>query len=950
MPHSRHQCLRTVVFSVLGSCTLWAQQAPQPAPPKPPNPFENVGEAQPAAPPKPAELTDTIDSIEFRGSRRVPQDTLRNIIFTKRGDIYSEQSLHRDLMTLWNQGRFDDIHIERERSETGGWIVRFVLVERPVIRTLDFTGIKTVTQSDILDRFRDRRVGLSVESQFDPNKLQRARVVLQELLAERGRQFATVTPDIQQLPPSSLAITMRVNEGPKVKVGEVDIEGNTAFSDKALRRQMRFSKPTGIPYSFFLENLFAKTYDSSKVDIDAQLMQQFYQKNGYFTARVNPELPEVIDFGGGQFRLPLIYANKPGKRANLKMSVEEGKLYRLNNINFVGVKLFNAPEALMRPVFKMDQGDVFSTEKLQKGLDELRKLYGNYGYINFLADPIPEIVPNTDLVNLTLNFDEGNQFFVRRIDFSGNTTTRDKVIRRELLLDEGNFYSENLWELSLLRLNQLGYFETLKKEDSVDMKTDMRNNTVDLTLRVKERGKNTIQMSGGVSGFSGSFLGFSYSTNNFIGQGETLSIDTSIGTRYKSINFSFTEPYFMNRPIQVGASVFVSRFSYNQGREASVLAGANLIPLYNSLGAQNLLNYNTNSRGFTLFASKMLRRSFARVGVSYGFTIQNVNPLTSSAQQYYDYLNFLNLYGPNQLEGITTSYITPTYSYNSTDSPMMPSRGTRISAQLQFAGSVLGGNVNSIEPQIDIAHFRPGLRPKHTIGMHALARYITGYGGKVAPPFNRFFMGGENDVRGFQLYTISPIAFIPTTGVVNQLNNDGTPRQQRAANGSLVNVTQQIPSYQLISPGGDTYIVGNFEYRVSIFGPVTLAAFFDAGINRLSNQSQLKLNPGRIDTLNAQFPEAAFGNSAVIAEATQKLRTSTGLELQVLMPVFNQPFRVYWAYNPTVVRDYIQPPIVADRSYFPNNASFFNSLATYGAPIPYFERRSVWRFTIGRTF
>lgn len=950
MPHSRHQCLRTVVFSLLGSCSLWAQQppAPQPAPPKPPNPFENVG--QEAAPVKPAELTDTIDSVEFRGSRRVPQDTLRAMIFTKRGDVYNEQALHRDLMTLWNQGRFDDIKIERERSETGGWIVRFVLIERPVIRTLEFTGIKTVTQSDILERFRDRRVGLSVESQFDPNKLQRGRVILQELLAERGRQFATVTPDIQQLPPSSLAITMRVNEGPKVKVGDIDLQGNTAFSDRVLIRQMRFSKPTGIPYSIVLENMFPKTYDSTKVDIDAQLVQQHYMKNGYFTARVAAQPPEVIDFGGGQFRLPLIHPNKPGKRANLTMNIEEGRLYKLNNINFVGVKLFNAPEALMRPIFRMDQGDVFSTEKLQKGLDELRKFYGNYGYINLLADPVPEIVPNTDLVNLTLNIDEGNQFFVRRIDFSGNTTTRDKVIRRELLIDEGNFYSEQLWDLSLLRLNQLGYFETLKKEDSVDMKTDMRTNTVDLTLRVKERGKNTIQMSGGVSGFSGSFLGFSYATNNFLGMGETLSLDTSIGTRYRSVNLSFTEPYFFDRPIQVGASVFVSRFNYNQAREASILAGANLIPLYNSLGAQNSLNYNTNSRGFTLFASKMLRRSFARVGLSYGFTVQDVDPLTESAQQYYNYLNFLSINGPNQLDGITTSYVTPSYSYNSTDSPMMPTRGTRMSAQVQFAGSFLGGNVNMITPQVDIAHFRPGFKPRHVIGMHVLARYITGYGGKVAPPFNRFFMGGENDVRGFQLYTVSPIAFVPIAGSVNQLNNDGTPRQQRGPDGRLYNVAQQIPTYQLISPGGDTYIVGNIEYRIPIFGPVTLAAFFDVGVNRLSNTSQLKINQGRIDELNGQFPEAAFSDSAVIATNTQVVRSSTGLELQVLMPVFNQPFRIYWAYNPTLVRDYIQPPIVADRSYFPNYPSFVNSLATYGAPLPYFEKKSVFRFTIGRTF
>jgi outer membrane protein insertion porin family len=240
--------------------------------------------------------------------------------------------------------------------------------------------------------------------------------------------------------------------------------------------------------------------------------------------------------------------------------------------------------------------------------------------------------------------------------------------------------------------------------------------------------------------------------------------------------------------------------------------------------------------------------------------------------------------------------------------------------------------------------------------MHFLGSYVTGFGGKTAPPFNRFFMGGENDVRGFQLYTVSPIAFIPIAATVNQLNNDGTPRQQKGivntATGAtgLVNATQEMPAYQMVFPGGDTKMVANFEYRVPIFGPVTLAAFFDAGMNRLSNQSQLTLNPSRILELNNKFPEAAFKNRAVVAYNTQLIRSSTGLELQVLMPVFNQPFRIYWAYNPTRVRDYIQPPIVADRSYFPNYPSFINSVATFGQPIPMFERKSIFRFTIGRTF
>ena len=971
MQFSRPRSLRAGMIGLLAALPLLSQQ-PAPQQPKPPNPFEQVPQAaeEPKPlPPKPDQAkpltavnpdrppTDTIESINFRGARKVPQDTLRAMIFSKRGDAYDADTLHRDLITLWNSNRFDNIEWTREPGQTG-WIITFVVVERPVVRTIKYDGLKSITTSEVLDRFKERRVGLTPESTYDRNKVQRAQVVLQDYLAERGRQFATVMPELQPFPPSSLNILFKVAEGPKVKVGTINFEGNTAFSNRVVRRAMRNLRPIGVPRSIYAENLFARTYDSTKLEEDEQRIVQFYQSQGYFTARVTGQSVNIVDVGGGKLRLPLIHPNRPGKNANIAVSIEEGRLYHLNTISFVGVKLFRTPEELFPQIFRMKQGDPFSTEKLQKGFDELRKLYGRFGYINFLVEPEPEPLPGTDKINLTLRFDEGNQFFVRRIDFSGNTTTRDKVIRRELLIDEGDPYNTDLWRLSILRLNQLGYFETLKEDTSVDMKTDNNNHTVDLTLKVRERGKNTIQFSGGISGISGSFVGFSYSTNNFLGLGETLSLSSQLGTRTTDVSFGFTEPYFLDRPMQVGFTVFMSRFNFDQAREASVLAGANLIPLYNSLGSQNLLNYTSNSRGFTTFLNYPLKRSFQRLGVSYGYSIQNVRTLTSAAAQYYDYLNFQNINGPqqNSLDGIRTSSVTPTYSYNSVNNPMTPTAGTGFQASLQLAGSILGGNVNQIEPQLDFRHFRKGLRPGHVIAMHLLARYVTGYGGKVAPPFNRFYMGGENDVRGFELWGAGPWAFVPNTGQVNVLNTDGSPRQQKSINPttgavSLVNAGQTIPSYQMVFPGGDTNIVANFEYRIPIVGQtVTLAPFFDAGMNRISNKSQLKLNPSRISDLNGQFPEAAFGDSAVIAAGTQVIRTSTGIELQVLMPVFNQPFRIYWAFNPTRVQEFLQPPIVADRSYFPNQASFVNSILTFGQPQPLFEKRSQFRFTIGRTF
>ncbi|MBZ2184834.1 MAG: outer membrane protein assembly factor BamA [Bryobacter sp.] len=974
-----------LTLAILASAPDSVAQPPSPPPakPKPANPFENVPSSAPAEAPKqqpppapgapklesvtpakpaapapearPADtpVEDVIEAIEFRGSRRVPQDTLRALIISKKGDKYSDDSLNRDFMALWNTSRFDDIRLEREAGRTG-WIIRFVVTERRVVRSIKYDGMKSVTVSEILDRFKERKVGLQVEQQYDPNKVQRAANVLKEYLAERGRQFANVTPEIRQIPPSSLEVNFRVAEGPKVKVGRIDIDGNKVFKDAVVRRAMKNLKPVGIPRSILFESLFAKTFDSSKLEEDMSRVQNYYQERGYFTARASADEPVIRDVGGKGLRIPLFYPNKPGKRADFRVTMDEGPKYRLQKLNLVGVKFFRAPEEIFSSVLGMREGDVFSTAKLRKGLEEMRKVYGMYGFLDFVPEPSFEPDQKTGKIDLTLNVDEGKQFFVRRIDFAGNNTTRDKVIRREILLDEGDLFNSRLWEVSLLRLNQLGYFEVLKENEAANITRDTKNNTVDITLKVKERGRNSVQMSGGVSGIAGSFVSFGYSTNNFLGLGETLSLDSQLGDRMRSVTFGFTEPYFLDKPIQAGFTVFYQRFNFDQGREVSLFSGRNLTAQFNSIGRDNLLNYSSNGYGFTAFASTMLRRSFARVGVTYSYSNSRFRPESLAARTYFEAVNFQNIDGPNQLSGIRQSSIIPNFSYNTVDHPITPTRGKSIYLSSTFSGSFLGGNTNFIEPTIDVKYFRSGLRKGHVIGMHGLGRFITGYGGKSAPPFNRFYMGGENDIRGFDIWGISPLAYIPSQATVPVLNEDGSARIQRSigADGKLIltNVTQNIPVYQIIYPGGDTQGVGNFEYRIPIFGPVVLAAFADIGVNRISMARGLNLNPGRIAELNGSFPQAGFENKAFLINFTQKPRMSTGLEVQIMMPVVNAPFRFYWAYNPMRVDDVIQPPIAADRSYFPNQTTFINSIAQFGQPSPYRERPRIFRFTISRTF
>jgi outer membrane protein insertion porin family len=950
-----------------------AQQQTPPAT-RPTNPFENVNrqETTPTNPPgtpqvqrpqmetpqqaqqpKGSETGQIIESIEFRGARRVPQDTLKQLIMSKVGDYLNEETLRRDFMILFNQGRFDDIRIETEPGRTGV-IVRFVLVERRVIRSIEYPGAKSVTVSEILDRFKERKVGLSVESQYDPNKVQRAAVVLKEFLSERGHQYASVDPQIEQIPPSSLKVSFVVNEGPKVKVGTITIENNTAKSSKWVINAMKNSKPFGLPHSILFENIFAKTFDQAKLDEDKERVRQAYQDIGYFQARTLDESVDIQHRGGHGWRLPLFKMNLPGISADIKLPVEEGRLYKLRQMNFQGVKLFRTPEVLMKPLFGMTTGDVFSTEKLRKGIENMRKLYGKFGYIDFVPEPNFDIVPDSDQIDLTLTADEGKQFFIRRIDFSGNTTTRDKVIRREILLDEGDMFNTELWDYSILRLNQLGYFEMLKKEEAADIKRNPQSNTVDITLKVKERGKNSVGLNGGVSGIAGSFVGFNYSTNNFLGLGETLSLESQLGTRMRDVSLGFTEPYFLDRPLQLGFVVYLRQFNFDQGREASILSGTNLIPLYNQLGSQNLLNYTQNSKGFSVSASYPLRRSFARFGVTYGFDRSNVITRTDAAQNYFQYINFSGVAGPNSLQGIRTSHIVPSYTYNTVNHPISPTGGHSVFASVDFAGSILGGNVNTIRPSLDIKYFKQApWHRSHILAFHVLGSLVTGYGGKFIPPFSRTYIGGEQDVRGFEIWGITPIAFVASSSSVNILNDDGSARTQKVITNGVISsqpVTMTIPTYQLITPGGDAQTVTNFEYRIPIAGPVTLAFFGDTGINKILRSSQLTMDPSRVSDLNNQFPQAGFDGRVRIAPGTQKMRASTGVELQVMLPVVNAPFRLYWAYNPLLVREYLQPPIVADRSAFPNQNTFINSVAQFGQALPYFEKRSMFKFTIGRTF
>jgi outer membrane protein insertion porin family len=919
---------------------------------------------------------DLIVGITVHGQRRIPADTVKSRIFTRIGDVYDLAALERDFNSLWNTGYFEDIRFEREQTPKG-WVLHIYVKERPTIREINYTGLSSVSTSDVLDRFKERKVGLSVESQYDPTRIKKAEVTLKELLAEHGRQFATIRSEIRPIPPAAVGLTFVVREGPKVKVGRIRFQGNKHINNRTLVAAMKNLKPIGVPHSIFLESLFTKTYDATKLNEDVERVRAEFQNRGYFKVLVDDPKTDIHDTGHAGVHVPLLQKGL-GKSVDITMPIEEGERYHLGTITFKNNKAV-ADQRALRSLFALKDGEIFSRDKVAKGLQNLTKAYGELGYINFTPVPNTTFDDEKKTINLEIDVDEGKQFYVRRIEFQGNTTTRDKVIRREIALEEGQIYNSRLWELSLLRLNQLGYFDQLKPDDpnTTDTKRDEKNGQVDLTLKVKEKGKNSIGLQGGVSGLAGAFIGLTYSTNNFLGLGETLSVQASLGNRQRDLLFGFTEPYLFDRPIQAGFTIYTRKFNFDQARQLSIISGQNLnLP---SPYLQNLQNYTQSSTGVSFSVSYPLRRSFKRIGLSYSFDRSSLVAVSEASKILFTNINFRGISGPNALNGIITSKIVPSFTMNTLDAAYQPHHGRSLFLGGEFSG--LGGTVNTIRPIVQYKQFFPVNKRRNAIGYNLQASFITGYGGVVAPPFERSYLGGENDLRGFDIRTITPIAFLPSAQVVSLRNPDGSfvPKDPRIpigsdSNGRCAPVANcwniPVPFEQLVTPGGDLSLVGNLEYRITIAGPVTLAPFVDLGTNPIVRKSQLKINSGQFNDLqNTQFGcpqldpalQCVGGARMQFSQFLQPVsgtnwvpRMSAGLELQVMLPVINAPFRIYWAYNPLRLNSSTNPPVPITRSMFPaggaGDFTYQQTIDTLGPNYTLREPRKTFRFSVATTF
>src|SRR5215510_733689 len=685
-----------------------------------------------------------VEEVEIRGNRRIPRESVLYYVQSKPQDRFDLSLAQRDLQSIIQMGLFDPLSTKLfvEDGPRGGKIIIFQVKEYPIIRAIDYRGMKSATESEVLTRWKEKTVNVSKESQFDPAKANRARLVLRELLAEKGHPNAEVTVEVEEISATTVGLVFDVDEGKRVRVKEIQFVGaRDGFSQGRLRGAMKLVKEACMFSNFTSKDIYFK----DKLADDVERVKYFLGTKGYLQAKLGD--PQVEEAGKVSSGLPLPLFRKSGPGLKISIPIEVGRRYRISKVEEKGVALFQP--GIVTAYSGMKVGDWVDSKKISENVYKgIKDLYGTQGFIQAEVNFIPKFIDKTAEegdVEITLEMEEGRQFTLRRLEFIGNNNTRDVVMRREVLLNEGDAYNKRSWDYSILRLNQLGLFDEIKEKDAIT-RTNDRDQTVDIDLQVKEKGRQQIQLNGGVSGYAGSFFGLEYSTNNLLGYGESLSIGLSGGNRSKSVSFGFTEPYLMGRPVSLGFTLFASKYQFvGDSYDFNTALRASILGL-SSVNADTLFSQQTVggsislSGQLSLFTRKFEKFSrFTRLGLQYSLTSSRI---TDPARN--------------------------------TDSD--PTNGKSLFLGVAVSGGVLGGDVNTLQPQLDFQYFKPVLKRRsekpHVLAMRFKADHIRAFGDRFnaqrgdtrplsfingIPIFERFFLGGEYDVRGYNIRSITPV-------------------------------------------------------------------------------------------------------------------------------------------------------------------------------------------------
>jgi outer membrane protein insertion porin family len=663
--------LALAAVAFLGGVNPAAAQA-QDLQPKPQAPAAQP--AQPAGPP--------VRQIVVKGTQRIEPGTVLSYLQIHEGDPYDEEIVDKSLKTLFATGLFSDVKFGWD-----GQILTINVVENPIINQVIFEGESKVSEKDLT-----KEVQLKPRMVFTRSKVQSDVQRIIELYRRNGKFAATVDPQIIQRPQNRVDLIFSISEGPTTGVARISFIGNKVFDDDTLKEQVATEETEW--WKFLSSN---DNYDPDRLTFDREQLRRFYLRQGYADFRVVSAVAELSPDRSSFY---------------ITFTVDEGERYRFGKI-VINSKIKELKPDVLRPAVPIQDGGIYNAELVDKSIDALTNAAGTKGYA--FAEVHPRIKRNREdhTIDVIFEIDQGPRVYVEKINITGNTRTLDKVIRREFRLVEGDAFNRVLVDRSRTRIRALGFF---KNVDIKSVPGSQPDRTV-LNVNVTEQSTGELSLGAGYSSTS-SFVGqFSYTQRNLFGRGQFLRASVSASAISKEFQLSFTEPYFLDRPIAAGFDLYKVLTEYEQADyEGDTTA----------LGLR--LGFPTSEYG--------------AVGLRYTFRIDRITPFGGAPQQILEAEGTAN-----------TSSIGYSYDYNTLDDPIKPTKGITFDFSQDFAG--FGGTLKYLRTEASFSA-RHKMFGDLFVGKFSLAAgYINAYGGQDVRLNERFFKGGDS-FRGFQLAGIGP--------------------------------------------------------------------------------------------------------------------------------------------------------------------------------------------------
>ncbi|GAA0572157.1 outer membrane protein assembly factor BamA [Rhizomicrobium electricum] len=666
-----------VLASVVMSGAADAQRKPPAAPPP--------GGAPEAAPGVDTSAPAIVRRIVVTGAQRVEAATILTYITLHEGDAYSESASDKALKSLFATGLFSDVKINFDGS-----IMTVHVVENPIINRVDFEGNSKVTTKD-----------LEKESQMKPRMVfTRAKVQsdiqrIIELYRRNGKFAASVDPQIIQRPQNRVDLIYSINEGPTTGVSRIIFAGNKAYDDSTLRKQIATEESAW--WRILASN---DNYDPDRLLFDREQLRRFYVSHGYADFSVKSAVAELTPDHSSFY---------------ITFTVDEGKKYQFGKVE-IESKIKELPAQALKPLVDVRNGDLYDETRVEKLKDVIVNAVGSKGYASADVGVRLRRDPENHKIDLVMRIEQGPRVYIDKINVLGNNRTLDRIIRRELRFQEGDAFNRDLIDRSRTRIRALGFFKDVTIKNSAGSRPDK----TDVAVTVEEMSTGEISLGAGYSSTS-SFVGeFSYTERNLFGRGQFLRTSVAMSTISKQYQLSFTEPWFLNRPLAAGIDLYKWITNYNQANYQGDVTAAGL-----------RFGFPTSEYG--------------SVQLRYTFRVNKVTPYSGAPASL---LQELELYG----NSTNTSLVGFTFGYNTLDDYLKPTRGAMFSISQDFAG--LGGGLKFIKTEGSWTGYRPlfwDMVGSLTLG----SGFIQGYGGNTVPIEERFFRGGDN-FRGFKLAGIGP--------------------------------------------------------------------------------------------------------------------------------------------------------------------------------------------------